>query len=983
MRAGGLRLVRPQGALDEREARAFLSALLAEATALWESTHDANAFPLPRAFSPLGDLAMARQYGDCPAAEVSRWWGGFEDRVLSLHPQAHGLALEWLCRTVPREGIVAPLCHARKSWGVRASVNELLTQWVLRHPVPGAVERLLRAARELVGTRAPPVPFDPVRQAKVLIATATSIAGDPAREGLLSWPEVRSLARGIAEEVLALEVRESAVPGYSKTRTDYYAREDAAGAAMRLLEVDAGDGGLLGQVLLTYPCLARPLGSPGRTCPPAMAERLRRGTRAMVDRLLREELDTPHGDRTGTPGSATWKARILVDYGGYRGLDDFTAACLCLSLHPRAKLPPLPYWRQSGAPATLAWALALLVHLPAPSPDDVARTPELVRLSPASLLTAALLAPAWAPLVEAVLEWPGLAGASAWLKRYGGQYRQPWSGWNPILHGEEDTRWSVDRSAAGQAAGLMDRNQLGKLLTHEVTRKFRREGAYYLEAVLGLNAGEVADGFGKRDKCAVRALGMLPAGGAVTDVVERYLALRRFAVESKRHGAKRQASEGRAFKSGLANLAVTAGYTSVTAFEWAMETLVSGAVDPSTLAWSVAGYDVRVEPDAKATLVITRAGRRLLGVPQGLRRTPQYAAIKAAREVLSSQWQRVVRRLEAGMATGEVFERGELAAVLATPAGRTVLPKLVLRRWTEGCEEPVELLDSRTLDGQPLPAEIAGRTQVAHPIHLARSGSLEAWRRRLVSFGFVQPFNQLFRECHAPSEKELEGEVSRFVGRRAMVGRVTDWLRRRGWELDSDAGLERLLADGRTAGFWFSDGPPYARATSVLTVGPLFLPRGFGELAFSEVVREVDLATAGGPPEAEPRPGRRKHPASPVAPAPQAVSAETVEVRKALALVLIPGVEVEGELARAGPYGVDLRTGDAFGPDGRPMIAPRRPIPAGFPYANPDRTTATVMARLARLSRVPGLRAPALVWRRLKDRPCRTVRGRSALPSPK
>lgn len=134
----------------------------------------------------------------------------------------------------------------------------------------------------------------------------------------------------------------------------------------------------------------------------------------------------------------------------------------------------------------------------------------------------------------------------------------------------------------------------------------------------------------------MRALGLLPDEG---DILQRYLALRRFWKEAKQFGAQRRASERLAAEDGLSNLAITAGFSDLAGLEWAMEAQLAQEIDPTTRRWSIGDYIVRIGSDEKASLIVERNGQPLKAVPASVREAPEYEEIKEARELLKAQWQ--------------------------------------------------------------------------------------------------------------------------------------------------------------------------------------------------------------------------------------------------------------------------------------------------------------------------------------------------------
>ncbi|HYG59399.1 MAG TPA: DUF5724 domain-containing protein [Symbiobacteriaceae bacterium] len=383
--------------------------------------------------------------------------------------------------------------------------------------------------------------------------------------------------------------------------------------------------------------------------------------RAAVDRLLGRMLAGDTDPRL---------SRALGGYWHFNGIDHFLAACRFMEMHPTEKLP-LDQWGCSDD--TLGWTARLLRVLPAPGPADQARAPELSAISPQTLQNATLLAPPWAPLAEAHVAWPAWARIVPWLARHGGI--QPWNDGAPATQDDDEGGGAVDRETVQEAFAAMGEKRFNQLLKHRIARGLYRNGLFYAEAVLGRNAADVEAKFLKRDKLAVVALGMLPDED---DILQRYLALRKFAKESRQFGAQRQASEALAVDRALANLAVTAGYEDRVQLEWSMEARLVEELDPGR-RWQIGEYTVWLEADEAATIRTERDGKQLKSVPPAVRQAEEYAEIKEAREQLQAQWDRVRRRLELAMVLGEEMDRESFAPALVTPAGQAMLPHLVLR----------------------------------------------------------------------------------------------------------------------------------------------------------------------------------------------------------------------------------------------------------------------------------------------------------------
>lgn len=601
--------------------------------------------------------------------------------------------------------------------------------------------------------------------------------------------------------------------------------------------------------------------------------------------------------------------QVLDRYQHYQGIDHFLAACRFIEMHPEAKLP-IDQWGYSAD--TLGWTARLLRVLPAPGPDDLARASELSAISPQTLQTATLLAPSWAPLAEARADWPAWGRIVRWLAQYGGV--QPWSDGASANQDEDEGGGAVDRETVVAAFAVMGEKRFKQLLKHRIARGLYRNGLFYAEAVLGRNGADVEARFLKRDKLAVVALGMLPDE---EDILQRYLALRKFAKESRQFGAQRQASEALAVERALTNLAVTAGYEDRVQLEWSMEARLVDELDPGR-RWQVGEYTVWIDSDESATIRVEREGKPLKSVPPAVRQAEEYAEIKDAREQLQAQWDRVRRRLDLAMVLGEVMDRDTFAPALVTPAGQAMLPHLVLRSWVAG--EPVVAFGT---------ASGAERYQILHPLDLASEGVLAEWQARLVADGKLQPFNQLFREYYAAPQTETD---RRFSGRKVRVGTLVEKLKRRGWHPAYEGALLRRLPGRGQAEFWFEDGVSYMGAMEMLTAGGIHFAGNRSERAVSEALRDVDLATfAASPDKSTP------------------VSDEMLTARRALARAY--GAADDGEYASGKGWRLHLGTGAAFDAAGSPIELRISDRKGDFPYADPDSATADVMARLIHLTR--------------------------------
>jgi hypothetical protein len=669
------------------------------------------------------------------------------------------------------------------------------------------------------------------------------------------------------------------------------------------------------QALLRHPGLVRDL---DRTGPPTVREQLR----DIVGSLIAQAA------AAGTIDEST--QAVVSAFTRYAGFADFAAA---------VRWPDRPAGAKNGA-----WAVHVLQHLAAPDPDDVDRLRTLAGVKPDTLFAAGVFAPVWAAAVERVAPVEGLDGLArfaAWPGRYLGP--TPWAlDGNGNRVGDWDLGATVaERAGLDEALAAMGQARLRALLKHPLLGKHARISTFCLAAVVGENAAEVEAKFLKRDKWAVVALGMLPEEG---DVQDRYLALRRFAQGAKKSGPQRGASEAVAVQLALAHLAVTGGYEDTESLELAVEMQLAADVDPATKRWTVGDYDVWVEPDERATVRIERDGKPLKSVPGAVRGTPEYAEAKEARELLLAQAERVRCRLERAMVNGEVFDRAAYDQLVALPVGRMLLLRHVLRIQMPGADAPIETLDGRTLEGKPLAFEGEVRVQVAHPLHLAGAGTLEGWQRQVVAAGIVQPVNQLFRGVYEPNADERANHVCRrFAGPKARLDALRRALQKAGWETPSYyVGFVRRFAPPAVAELTLEDWVAIGGGNETVTLGELaFHGRGsrdkLPELAplwFAEAVRDADLAATAAQAD-RPKGG--------------IVSPEQLAARAALVRAFAPAASVLGEIATVPGGAVHLVTGAAYDVAGNPLLLPDLPLPAAFPYPDPEPTVATVVARALHL----------------------------------
>lgn len=430
---------------------------------------------------------------------------------------------------------------------------------------------------------------------------------------------------------------------------------------------------------------------------------------------------------------------------------------------------------------------------------------------------------------------------------------------NRDLHNSPDPR-----------CGVVDRARLAALLAacdEKTTRRFlsllRAAGLPWkntlllIEAVAGWNREEIGKKLVKRNQPALKSFGLLPLERGLEEALERYELIRRFEKEAGEFGPQRQANERAAAKAALANLAQTAGFSSATRLEWAMEARLS-CESAAEKAVSVEGYEIALAVEGGAPdLVVRKGGKQLKTVPPAVRKTAEYKSLKGRATALEEQGRRFRATFEEMMAIGEGIDGTDLRELHGMPMTREILTRLLLRAEDGFCGLLATGGDTISdLDGAVRP--LAGSFLVAHPWHLLRDGRLSTWQREIVRRRLSQPFKQVFRELYVPTPAELETTTysNRFAGHTIDPRVATRLLQARRWLLENELFPRKEYPSlGLRAVLSFSDMGQFLAATDLVTTDRVFFvpPDGKDRLdralplasvpatVFSEVMRDVDL----------------------------------------------------------------------------------------------------------------------------------------------
>ncbi|MDR1797747.1 MAG: DUF4132 domain-containing protein [Clostridiales Family XIII bacterium] len=527
---------------------------------------------------------------------------------------------------------------------------------------------------------------------------------------------------------------------------------------------------------------------------------------------------------------------------------------------------------------TKAGVLSSLLRACVPAAGDTVETLREAlcgKVGEKRLLDAAMYAPPWLHLVSELLGWEGLESA-AWYfhahvnDRFSAEKETEVARWSPITpqefnDGAFDAFWFHE---AYRTLGPKRFKILYDCAKYIASGAGHRRAQIYADATLGrFEAGAFGEEVkARRSQMKLMAYGLIPlAEGEAReqDLLARYQFLQEFLAQSKQFGAMRRASEAKAVRVAMDNLARNAGYRDTIRFTWKME----GAIAASYAAYfephDLEGYAVRVSvaEDGTAALLAEKGGKALKSLPAALKKDPYVVQAKAVAASLKEQHRRARTSLERAMAEGDVFEWGELESLSAHPVIGPMVARLVFvdaggeaGAGGAGDAAPPRVFFASEAPRGGLPG---GGVRIAHPYDLFRSGRWSELQRKAFEERIVQPFKQIFRELYLPGEDErAERTVSRrYAGHQVQPQRTVGLLKARGWTVDYDEGLQRvyykenLIAELYAAADWFSPAeiePPtleYVAFFDRKTRQAVPLEQ-IPPVVFSEAMRDVDLVVS-------------------------------------------------------------------------------------------------------------------------------------------
>ncbi len=513
-----------------------------------------------------------------------------------------------------------------------------------------------------------------------------------------------------------------------------------------------------------------------------------------------------------------------------------------------------------------------LLRASCPAKDDTAATLREMAakagITDERLVEAAMYSPRWLELVEEAIGWKGLTSAAYYFLAHTGEY----------LDDNVKSRISRYTSVAPEdfADGAFDTawfdevyRLLGKKRFEVVydAAKYISEGNRHTrarklsDAVLGiLKVKDVTkDIVEKRNKDLVVALGLIPLGrNRIKDMRQRYAMLNTFLKESKQFGAQRQASEGRAVKLALDNLARTAGFGDATRMTWSLEADLVKEVAEYLSPKEIDGVTAYVSlTDSTPELVMESKGKRLQSIPARLKKDKYVERLREVHKQLKEQHVRGRALLEKAMVESAAFTGEEIGRLRENPIIWDMLSRLVMANDSGAFGFPGS--DGASLvsaHGEETAIAPTDTLRIAHPYDMMEAGVWSDFQKAIFDRQWRQPFKQVFRELYVPTAEEAAmTQTTRYAGNQIMPSRAVAVLKKRQWIVDYENGLQKVCFHGDVTAVmyamadWFSPSDIEAPTLEYVAFHDrrTFKDKKISEImpiVFSEIMRDVDLAVS-------------------------------------------------------------------------------------------------------------------------------------------
>ena len=394
------------------------------------------------------------------------------------------------------------------------------------------------------------------------------------------------------------------------------------------------------------------------------------------------------------------------------------------------------------------------------SPEELKRKAKVAGITDEQLAEAAMFSQRWLEITEEAIGWKGLTSGAYYFMAHTAE----------TLSDRAKSR--ISRYSAVEPADFAD-GACDPAWFHEIYKTLGRKRYEFIyasakhvadgnrhsrsrklsDALLGnLKAKQVMTEISeKRNKDLVVALGLIPLGrNKHSDLRERYVFLNKFLKDSKQFGAQRQASEGRAVKLALDNLARTAGYGDSTRLTWSMEAALVKDAAQFLAPKDLDGISVKLHiGDGMPEIICESKGKILQNIPSRLKKDPYVISLKETCKQLKEQHTRGRALLEQAMVESSEFTGAEISSLKENPIIWSLFSRLVLVRdngWTGfPGDDGVSIISA---EGEYRPMSADDRLRIAHPYDLFSNKEWSAYQTLIFEHKLKQPFKQVFRELY-------------------------------------------------------------------------------------------------------------------------------------------------------------------------------------------------------------------------------------------
>ncbi len=502
-----------------------------------------------------------------------------------------------------------------------------------------------------------------------------------------------------------------------------------------------------------------------------------------------------------------------------------------------------------------------------------------------------------------------------------------------------------------------------------------KKAARLADVLLGRTSRkDLVEGIEKRYlKESVKLLGLLPlpagAKARAAEVAARCEVLKAYERYARGLSSLTKEPAMQAYRLGMENLAVTAGYADPVRLEWAVSARETADLAKGPVSVKVKDVTVTLALGdfAEPVIIQSQKGKELKSLPKEAKAAAAVSDLLERRKDLKRLAASTKRTLEAAMCSGDRFSAAELKALMGHAIVKPFLERLVLKT-DRGLGYPVDGGKAvRSFDGTEIP--VKGEWSIAHPLDFVAAKTWHGFQAECFAHERIQPFKQVFREVYTltPAEKEDGDKSRRYSGHQVNENQAKSLLAGRGWSTREE--LSRLYrAEGLIVDLELDHGYTTPAEAAAPAVGQVVFRKrddwkpirleDVPPVIFSEVMRDLDLVVSvahvgGVDPEA---------------------TQSTIEMRRTLLeetcqLLKLENVRLEGKHAliqgEYGHYSVHLGSGVVHKQPGGSLCVVAVPAQHRgrlfLPFADDDPRTAEVVSKVLLLARDREIQDPTIL----------------------